>query len=278
MTSSLTVRYAGAALRAVSVAAALACGAGAGMAADNATLKITSFSVSAAEFSGNFAWAVDSYQSLDMSALEAGSLFGSDSDAYTANDWNLGLNRTAQTPNATATGNTVQFTDALTQLTTAGFNLSAGATPGPYLPPALPNSASASAQQAGAFVLLDGDGQLTGGTITFDIYYDMFVAAPSGWPLGFGQTSVNLLSSSDGGDSATFGDGLLSSDLAGGTGSTSGHFTWTYTLAAGQAAYYTLSGNAVAVAAVPEPGTYALMAFGLAGIAALTRRRRSSDA
>lgn len=276
MTSSLTVRFTGTALRAVSAAAALACGAGASLAADNATLKITSFTVSAAEFSGSFAWTVDSYQSLDMSALEAGGLLGNRTDTYTANDWNLGLTRTAQTPNATASGNTVQFTDAATQLATAGFNLSAGATPGPYLPPALPNSAEALAQQSGAFVLLDGGGQLTGGTLTFDIYYDMTVAAPSGSPSGFGQTSLNLLSSSDGGGAASFGDGLLSSDFAGGTGSTSGRFTWTYTLAAGQAAYYTLSGNALAVAAIPEPGTYALMALGLAGIGVMARRRRTA--
>ena len=69
--------------------------------------------------------------------------------------------------------------------------------------------------------------------------------------------------------------------MTGGTGAiTSGHFTWTYTLAAGQAAYYTLSGSAIAsaelaVAAVPEPETYALMLLGLAGIGVVARRRRA---
>ena len=67
----------------------------------------------------------------------------------------------------------------------------------------------------------------------------------------------------------------MSSALAGGAGAKSGHFSWTTALAAGQAAYYTLSSSAVAVAAVPEPGTYALMGLGLAGVVALARRRRT---
>ena len=70
--------------------------------------------------------------------------------------------------------------------------------------------------------------------------------------------------------------------MAGGTGAiTSGHYSWTYTLAAGQVAFYTLSGSAIAsaelaVAAVPEPETYALMLLGLAGMGAVARRRRTA--
>jgi len=270
MNSGSTVGLAGATLRAVGVAAALACGAGASLAADDATLNITSFTVSAGDFSGNFVWTTDAYQSLTTSALEAGGLYGSSSDGYSANDWNLGLNRLAQTPNATAAGNTVQFTDAMTQLTTAGFNLSALSTVGSYPTGSLPNSASASALQSGSFVLIDGDGNFAAGTITFDLYYDLSVASAS----NYSQSVLNLLSSTDNGGSASFDDGLLSTSLVSGAGSTSGHFTWTYALAAGEAAYYTLSGSAVSVAAIPEPSTYALMALGLAGIGVLSRRRR----
>lgn len=276
MKSGFTVGFAGATLRAVSVAAALACGAGTSMAASDASLKITSFSVSAADFSGNFAWAMDPFQSFNISALEAGGLLGGPTSNFSSNDWNMGLNHSAQTASASAVGNTVQFTDVATQLTTGGFNLSAQATPGSTPPPALPNYANASGLQSGTFVLLDGDGQLAAGTITFDVYYDMSVATTDGTATQYSQTALNLLASSDSGDNKSFDDGLLSSALAGGAGSTSGHFSWTYTLAAGEAAYYTLSGSAIAVAAIPEPGTYALMALGLLGIGAVARRRRAA--
>lgn len=273
MNARLTVGIAGATLRAVSVAVALACGAGTAM-AGTASLNITSFTVSVADFSGNFAFAMDPFQSYNLSALEAGGILGQGSDNFSANDWNLGVNRVAQTTNTKAVGNTVQFTDPLTQLTTAGFNVSAQATP-KYLPPAQPNYANASATQSGTFVLLDGDGDLTGGTITFDLYYNMSVSTLNGTPTNYSQSQVNLLLSADGSSDTSFADGLLSSAFAGGSGSTSGHYSFTYTLAAGDAAYYTLSGSAIAVAAVPEPETYALMLLGLGGIGAVARRRRS---
>ena len=269
---------AGAALRAVSVAVALACGAAASV-AGNATLDITSFTVSAADFSGNFAFATDAFQSYTMTALEAGGLLGAQGPtSFSAADWNLGPNQVAQTANAKATGNTVNFTDPATQLTTAGFNLSAHASP-VSPPPAQPNSANASALQSGGFELLDANGALTGGTLTFDLFYDMSVSTPpNGSPTNYSQTTLNLDRSTDTQATTTFSDGLLSSAFPGGIDSTSGHYTWTYTLAAGEAAYYTLSGSAIAFAApVPEPETWALMLLGLAGIGAVKRRRRTEE-
>ena len=261
--------------RALGLAIALAFCAAPAM-AGTATLNITSFSVSAAEFSGNFAFAMDPFQSYNLSALEAGA---GPTVSFAADNWNLGPNHVAQTANTKATGNTVNFTDAATQLTTAGFNLSAQATAA-HSPPALPNSANASAVQAGTFMLLNETGAQTGGTITFDLFYDMSVSTPGRSAATYSQTVLNLLLSNDVDPDKSFADGLLSNNLAGGTGTTSGHFTWTYTLAADQVAFYTLSGSAIAsaqlaVAAVPEPETYALMLLGLAGIGAVARRRRT---
>ena len=274
----------GATIRAISVAAVLACGAGASMAGD-ATLHITSFTVSAAEFSGTFAWSDEMFPSqlYNLSAKEAGGIVGEKVDNFSADNWNLGANRLAQTTNTKATGNTINFTDPATQLTTAGFNLAAQAT-GAYSPPAQPNYANASAVQSGAFMLLDDDGNSTGGTITFDLFYDMSVATPGSTLATYSQTQLNLLLSPDGGTSQSFADGLLSNDLTNGTGAiTSGHYSWTYTLTAGQEVFYALSGSAIAsaelaVAAVPEPETYALMLLGLAGIGTVARRRRSPAA
>jgi hypothetical protein len=269
--------------RALGLAIALAFCAAPAM-AGTATVNITSFTVSAADFSGNFAFATDAFQSYTMTALEAGGLLGAQGPiSFSAPDWNLGLNQVAQTANAKATGNTVNFTDVATQLTTAGFNLSAQATAA-HSPPLLPNYANATAGQEGTFVLLDGDGQLTGGTITFDLFYDMNVATPGSTAANYSQTTLNLLRSTDTQSTTSFADGLLSNSLTDGTGSImSGHYSWTYALAVGEAAYYTLSGSAIAsaelaVAAVPEPETYALMLLGLAGIGVVKRRRGAKPA
>jgi hypothetical protein len=241
--------------------------------AGTATLNITSFSVSAAEFSGNFAFAMDPFQSYNLQALEAGA---GPTQNFSADNWNLGLNHQVQTANTKATGNTVNFTDAATQLTTAGFNLSAQATAA-HSPPALPNYANASALQSGTFVLFDETGARTGGTITFDLFYDMSVSTPGSTATTYSQTVLNVLRSSDAADTTSFTDGLLSNNLTGGAGPTSGHFSWTPRwLRTGRVLH-----ARAARSRAPnfgrrrsEPETYALM-LRLAGIGAVARRRRS---
>ena len=70
MKSRSTVGLPGAALRAIGVAVALVCSTGASVAGD-ATLSITSFTVTGADFSGTFAFALDPFQSYNLTALEA---------------------------------------------------------------------------------------------------------------------------------------------------------------------------------------------------------------
>src|SRR3954464_15996631 len=82
--------------RALGLAIALAFCAAPAM-AGTATVNITSFTVSAADFSGNFAFATDAFQSYTMTALEAGGLLGAQGPInFSAPDWNLGLNQVAQ--------------------------------------------------------------------------------------------------------------------------------------------------------------------------------------
>jgi hypothetical protein len=207
MKTGSTLRQALPALRAAAMAAAMACSAGASSAAD-ATLSITSFSASAEAFSGFYVYATEAHQSFSMSAANGDGATASDS--YSANDWYQGDNRLAQTSQARATGNTVQFTDAFTQLGTAGFNLGASA-----LEDGLANKATASGSQSGGFSLINGNGDAVAGSITFDIYYDMAVSPPAGSsPANDAQTVFSLLTSSTAGTGPSFSDGLLSSTPA----------------------------------------------------------------
>lgn len=269
MKTGSTLQTAMPALRALGVAAVLACAAGAATAAD-ATLSIAWFGASPEAYSGNYVVATNPYQSFSMVAVSAG---GSPvSDIFSANDWDQGLNRLAQSGASTASGNTVPFTDSATQLTTAGFNLSAttqGSGP-------LSSSANATGVQSGGFTLITGDGLSTAGSITFDIYYDMSVARPSGSSSNYASTVFSLIASSTSGPSQTFTDGLLSSNFTSGSSATSGHFSWTVNLNAGETAYYTLTSSTIA-AAVPEPASYALLGLGLAVVGAMARRRHTAS-
>jgi hypothetical protein len=264
-------------LGALSIAAGLALSAGASV-AGVATVSIASFTA-IADVAGTYVSTTDSYQNYVVTALDAGGLTGASQNSYSANDWNLGLNRTAGTTYATATGNTVQFTDA-TSLLTAGFDLNATARRGGiFLTPTLPNSANATGLQQGAFTLIDGSGGAVAGSITFDLYYDLAVSTTVGNPpADYTQAQVDLLASDDAGESANFSDGLLSYTQPGGVGSISGHFSRTLNLAAGDSAYYTLSGTAFAAADVPEPGSLALSSLALVALCRAGRKHKTGVA
>jgi hypothetical protein len=265
-------------LGALSIAAGLALSAGASV-AGVATVNITSFTATA-DVAGTYVSTTDSFQNYVVTALDAGGLTGASQNSYSANDWNLGLNRTASTAYSTAGGNTVQFTDPATNLLTAGFDLNATARRGGiFLTPTLPNSANATGLQQGIFTLLDGNGDAVAGSITFDLYYDLAVSTTIGNPpADYTQAQVNLLASDDAGESANFSDGLLSYTQPGGVGSISGHFSRTFNLAAGDSAYYTLSGTAFAAADVPEPGSLALSSLALVALCRAGRKHKTGVA
>lgn len=262
-------------IRALAVGAALACCANLSF-ASLATLSIDAFVVSS---NSGYVMATDSYQNHQVQALDAGGLGGAQQNSRTANDWNPGTNVTAQTTYASATSLLVQYVDNF-NLTTAGFNLSASSALGGVYPvPTLPNYASALADLAGAFGLVDFNGNAIGGDITFQIYYTLDVQSPTGSPASQYAQVALALSAWDGDENyAPDADGLLSTSFSNGdSGPVQGVFTWTFNLADGSdVAGFSLSGAAIAsTMVVPEPGALGLAALGVAGLGAAGRRRRS---
>ena len=271
---ALGLGIAGTTLRAVAVAAALACSAGASLAGD-ASVKVTSFTVSAAEFSGNFAFAMDPFQSYNMSALEAGC--GADRELLRRElesrpeprRANREHERHRQHSELHRCGDTVD--DGGLQLVGPGHSGTFAACTAE-----LRQRDCRPVRHLRAFERRRRPRRRHDHVRPL-LRHERLRAGQLGGT--YSQTALNLLLSSDASDDKSFADGLLSNNLAGGTGATSGHFSWTYTLAAGEAAYYALSGSAIAsaelAAPIPEPETYALMLLGLAGIGTVARRRRA---
>ena len=134
-------------------------------------------------------------------------------------------------------------------------------------------------------MLFDGNGAPIGGTITFDLFYDMNVSTPgsSAGDVFADRAEPAVVQTTPMTTRASPTACCRTTWPAASARSARGHYSWTYTLAAGQAVFYTLSGSAIAsaelaVAAVPEPETYALMLLGLAGVGAVARRRRRAEA
>jgi hypothetical protein len=258
-------------LRLPALAAALAVAAGASHA--GAVVNITSFTITTDGIpfvAPKFGVATGQTSDLQMDASNGGG-GATDSQFYSANNWNDSpTNTTAQTSAAVATGNIISFTDALTQLQTGGFNLSASALSLGIGTLALPTIATAMGAQAGGFTLVDENGDAIAGTLTFDVFYDLTVSPGIGAsPHNSSNEALVIFSAADddGGNSV--------SDMLSGFGPamTSGQFTMSFELAAGEFAVYSLAGSAVATA-LPEPGSMALAMIGLFAAGASCRRPR----
>ena len=228
-----------------------------------AGFQVTSFSWVAS--GGTLQWLDGSaYQTLDVVSAEAGGLGGSD----VAGSTGFALQDQAY---STATAHASASAGATAAGTLSG---QAGALGGPIVEFSQPHVGSAMAQQSQEFMLTGA------GSVTFTVHYLIDVAALGGDGLyNYAQSSLDFTAgnyaNASGGSSFAQ---LLSFEHTGGAATRSGSFTLTVDLAGpDDVGFYNLRGNAYAsaVSAVPEPGTWAMMLLGLAGVGAAARRKRA---
>ena len=232
--------------------------------AQDASVYVSSFTYTTST-GEELVWS-DPYQTLVAEARNGGGLFGSDSDTYETAGYFPAIG---------------SATTSLTQATYAasgdqGFYLTADATRGSYPVGTPRNESFATASNSGSFLLE------AGGSVTFTVGYTLGVDKPGGNAASdFGASFLNFNAMSDNGLSGgMLGDQLFSFAQASGMGSRSGSFVVTVALLANQLGFYTLDGRAeaIAVAVIPEPETYALMLAGLAALGVVRRKRQPVEA
>jgi hypothetical protein len=108
--------------------------------------------------------------------------------------------------------------------------------------------------------------------VTFTVGYTLGVSSPGGNAItDFATALLNFnLGDGDANSGGSMSDQLASFSQFAGLGSKSGTFTLAVSLGADETGFYTLSGNAesFSIAAIPEPGEWALMGGGLFAMAA----------
>lgn len=259
-------------LGALGAAIVMACGVGSAQ-AGVAALSLDYLSVTS---TGGFVTQVaNPYQNFLSIADDAGGVGPASSiNAHTALDWGQGATVNAASAYASASGSFSLNTDPNTQLGTAGFSLHSSATRGGiYATPVAPNAGNAFAEIAGAFGLVNFDGDAVAGDITFTLYYSYSVNAPIGFPgTDFSEILLDVLAS-DADETFAPSALLVNSNDVGGAKSDSGFISWTFNLGTGDLASFSVRGSALASADVPEPGSLALVSLALLG-AGFTRRLR----
>ena len=247
--------------RALGVAMALALS-GAAWAGD-ASVLITDFSYVSS--GGTLTW-LDPYQSFATTALNGGGLFGAKTDSFETEDYDFAI-----------AGANVSNAQAAISTTAPQTFFAAAATTRSANPQGTPrNQGTADALQSGSFTLSEA------GTVTFTVSYTLGVSSPGGnATTDFATALLNFnLGDSDANSGGDRSDQLMSFNQAAGVGTKSGTFTLAVNLSADETGFYTLAGKAesFSIAAIPEPGEWALMGGGLMAMVAFLRRRRVASA
>jgi hypothetical protein len=260
-------------LGAIGAAIVMVCGVGSAQ-AGVAALSLDYLSVTS---NGGFVTQVaNPYQNFLSIADDAGGVGAASSiNAHTALDWGQGALVNAASTYASASGSFSLNTDPITQLGTAGFSLHSSASNGGiYATPVAPNAGNAFAEIAGAFGLVDFNGDAVAGDITFTLYYSYSVNAPTGFPgTDFSEVLLDVLAS-DADEVFAPSALLVNTNAVGGARTDSGSISWTFNLGSGDLASFSIRGSALSSAAVPEPGSLALASLALLG-AGFARRLRS---